>query len=83
MAGLGKDQLDLPELLAGRVIIGGPEECALELARLARAVEFDRLVCRVQWMGMPQPAVLRTIELLAQRVRPLLDAAIASSAARG
>jgi alkanesulfonate monooxygenase SsuD/methylene tetrahydromethanopterin reductase-like flavin-dependent oxidoreductase (luciferase family) len=75
VAGIGQDQLDLPELLAGRVIVGGPEECAAELARLAQGVGFDRLVCRVQWMGMEQRLVLRTIELLGARVRPLLERA--------
>ena len=72
VAGEAKDPLDLPELLAGRVVIGGPEECAAELARLARATGLARLVCRVQWLGMPQRQVLRTIELLAERVLPLL-----------
>jgi len=72
VAGEAKDQLDLSELLAGRVVIGGPEECAAELSRLARATGFERLVCRVQWLGMPQRQVLRTIELLAERVLPLL-----------
>lgn len=73
VVGAGKEQLDLPELLAGRVVIGAPEECADELARLARAAGFTRLVCRVQWMGMEQRLVLRTIELLGERVLPLLQ----------
>ena len=72
VVGADKQQLDLSELLAGRVVIGGPEECAAELARLVQAVECKRLVCRVQWMGMEQRIVLRTIELLAERVIPLL-----------
>ena len=77
VAGAQKDQLDLPELLADRVVIGGPEECAAELARLARDVGFGRLVCRVQWMGMPQRLVLRTIGLLAERVLPLVAGEVA------
>jgi alkanesulfonate monooxygenase SsuD/methylene tetrahydromethanopterin reductase-like flavin-dependent oxidoreductase (luciferase family) len=72
VTGADREPLDLPELLSGRVVIGGPEECAAELTRLARAVGFGRLVCRVQWMGMEQRLVLRTIELLAERVLPLL-----------
>jgi alkanesulfonate monooxygenase SsuD/methylene tetrahydromethanopterin reductase-like flavin-dependent oxidoreductase (luciferase family) len=74
VVGAGKEQLDLAELLAaGRVVIGAPEECAGELSRLVRAGGFTRLVCRVQWMGMEQRLVLRTIELLAERVLPLLE----------
>jgi alkanesulfonate monooxygenase SsuD/methylene tetrahydromethanopterin reductase-like flavin-dependent oxidoreductase (luciferase family) len=77
VVGSDKQQLDLPELLGGRVVIGGPEECAVELARLANVIGFRRLVCRVQWMGMEQRLVLRTIDLLAERVLPLLTRAIA------
>ena len=75
--GAGAPPRDLHELLAGRVVIGGPEDCAAELAELARGIGFDRLVCRVQWLGMEQRHVLRTIELLADRVVPLLERAAA------
>ncbi len=64
---------DVPELLAGRVIIGSPEDCAEELVRLARSIGFTRLIARVQWMGMEQRIVCRTIELLAREVRPMLE----------
>ena len=60
-----------------RVVIGGPEECAEELTRLIQTVRFGRLVCRVQWMGMEQRRVLRTIELVAERVLPLVAREIA------
>lgn len=73
VVGAGKEQLDLPDLLAGRVVIGAPEECAAELVRVVRAGGFTRLVCRVQWMGMEQRLVLRTLELLAERVVPLVQ----------
>jgi alkanesulfonate monooxygenase SsuD/methylene tetrahydromethanopterin reductase-like flavin-dependent oxidoreductase (luciferase family) len=63
----------LPELLAGRVIIGSPEECAEDLVRLTRATGFTRLIARVQWMGMEQRIVLRTIELLAREVLPVVE----------
>jgi alkanesulfonate monooxygenase SsuD/methylene tetrahydromethanopterin reductase-like flavin-dependent oxidoreductase (luciferase family) len=75
VVGSEKPQLDLSELLRGRVVIGGPEECAAELANLVHAMGFGRLVCRVQWMGMEQRLVLRTIELLAERVCPLITRA--------
>ena len=72
IAGTPGHRADLVELLAGRVVIGGPEDCAEELARLVRTVGLGRLVCRVQWLGMEQRLVLRTIELLADRVLPLV-----------
>jgi alkanesulfonate monooxygenase SsuD/methylene tetrahydromethanopterin reductase-like flavin-dependent oxidoreductase (luciferase family) len=75
VVGSGKDQLELTELLAGRVVIGAPEECAAALAQTIAAGGFTRIVCRIQWLGMEQRLVLRTLELLAERVLPLLRAA--------
>ena len=76
-APLGEDYnfeaTDLEELLTGRVIIGSPEECAEEIVRLSRSTDFTRLVARVQWLGMDQRIVLRTIEMLANEVRPLVE----------
>jgi alkanesulfonate monooxygenase SsuD/methylene tetrahydromethanopterin reductase-like flavin-dependent oxidoreductase (luciferase family) len=77
IVGAGKAQLDLAELLAGRVVLGAPEECAEELATFARRMGSNRLVCRVQWMSMEQRLVLRSIELLAERVLPLLQKELA------
>ncbi len=73
VVGSGKEQLDLEELIAGRVILGSPEECAEELVRLARATDFTRLIARVQWLGMDQRIVLRSVEMLANEVRPLVE----------
>lgn len=72
VVGSEKEQLDLPELIGGRVVLGSPEECAEELVRLARATGFSRLIARVHWLGMEHRLVLRTIELLADRVLPLM-----------
>jgi hypothetical protein len=41
--------------------------------KLARATGFTRLIARVQWMGMDQSIVRRSIELLADRVLPLVQ----------
>jgi alkanesulfonate monooxygenase SsuD/methylene tetrahydromethanopterin reductase-like flavin-dependent oxidoreductase (luciferase family) len=73
VVGSGKEQLDLEELIEGRVILGSPEECAAELVRLARATGFTRLIARIQWLGMDQKLVLRSIELLANEVLPLVE----------
>ncbi len=72
VVGAGKAQLDFDELIAGRVIIGSPEQCAEELAGLAEATGYNRLITRIQWMGMDQAVVLRTIELLGDKVLPML-----------
>ena len=73
--GAKKDQLDLEELIAGRVIIGSPEECAEQIIDLKEATEFTRLVARVQWLGMDQKIVLRTIRLLGEKVLPIINSA--------
>lgn len=72
VVGSDKKQLDFEELIAGRVIIGSPEECAEELAQLQEDTGFNRLITRIQWLGMDQPIVLRTIEMLGEKVLPLL-----------
>ena len=74
VVGSGKDQLGLDELIAGRVVLGAPEDCAAQLAATIAAGGFTRIVCRIQWLGMEQRQVLRTLELLATRVLPLLRA---------
>ena len=68
--GADKEQLDIEELIAGRVIIGSPDECAEQLSALKAGTDFTRLVARVQWLGMDQDIVLRTIKLLGEEVAP-------------
>ena len=77
VVGSGKEQLDFEELMAGRVVIGSPEEVAEELVRLSKTTGFTRLITRIQWHGMDQRITLRTIELMATKVRPLVEKALA------
>jgi len=70
-----KAQLDLEELIEGRVILGSPEECAEQLVALQDATDLTRLVARVQWLGMDQEIVLRTVRLLGEKVLPMVEAA--------
>ena len=70
--GADKEQLDIEELIAGRVIIGSPDECAEQLSALKAGTDFTRLVARVQWLGMDQDIVLRTIKLLGEEVAPIV-----------
>jgi alkanesulfonate monooxygenase SsuD/methylene tetrahydromethanopterin reductase-like flavin-dependent oxidoreductase (luciferase family) len=57
------------DLRAGRFIVGGPETATGQVAAL-RELGVTELVLRVQWPGMPQQDVLRTLELLAMEVLP-------------
>jgi alkanesulfonate monooxygenase SsuD/methylene tetrahydromethanopterin reductase-like flavin-dependent oxidoreductase (luciferase family) len=64
--------LAFEELVRDRFIIGAPQDCVRELRRYAEALGVNCFIFRVQWPGMAQAQVLRTIELLAAHVMPAL-----------
>ena len=68
------DRFDLAfeELVQDRFIIGDPDDCIRELTRYVDALGVNCVILRIQWPGMEQAKVLRTIELLAERVMPAL-----------
>ena len=57
------------ELHAGRFLLGSPETVLRQVAALS-ALGVTELVLRVQWPGLPQRDVVRTLELLATEVLP-------------
>lgn len=59
------------ELIAAQAIIGTPDEVIGRLAAIA-GLGYTDVVLRVQWSGMPQEPVLRTIRLLGREVLPAL-----------
>ena len=61
------------ELIKDRFIIGDPDDCVRELLRHQDALGVNCFIFRVQWPGMEQAKVLRTIKLLAERVIPALS----------
>jgi len=62
------------ELVKDRFIIGDPDDCVRELRRHVAALGATCFIFRIQWPGMPQAQVLRSIALLADRVMPALRA---------
>ena len=62
------------ELVRDRFIIGDPDDCVRELRRHVAALGATCFIFRIQWPGMPQAQVLRSIALLADRVMPALRA---------
>jgi alkanesulfonate monooxygenase SsuD/methylene tetrahydromethanopterin reductase-like flavin-dependent oxidoreductase (luciferase family) len=62
----------------GRFILGSPETCAAQLQEHVDRLGVDHVACRVQWPGMPQADVLRTLRLLAGEVLPALRPASSS-----
>jgi alkanesulfonate monooxygenase SsuD/methylene tetrahydromethanopterin reductase-like flavin-dependent oxidoreductase (luciferase family) len=64
-----------PELSAGgRFVLGSPETCAATLAEHIDRLGADQFICRLQWPGMPQDHVLRSMRLLATEVLETLRA---------
>jgi alkanesulfonate monooxygenase SsuD/methylene tetrahydromethanopterin reductase-like flavin-dependent oxidoreductase (luciferase family) len=60
------------ELVRDRFIIGDPDDAIRELRRYVHALGVNCFIFRIQWPGMEQAKVLRTIRLLAERVMPAL-----------
>ena len=58
------------ELIRDRFVIGDPDDCVRELKRYVEALGVNCFIFRIQWPGMEQAKVLRTIKLLAERVMP-------------
>jgi alkanesulfonate monooxygenase SsuD/methylene tetrahydromethanopterin reductase-like flavin-dependent oxidoreductase (luciferase family) len=63
---------EFEELVADRFIVGAPDDAVREITRYAERLGVDSFIFRVQWPGMGQAKVLRTIALLAERVFPAL-----------
>ncbi len=61
------------DLVRDRFIIGDPDDCIRELRRHVDALGVNCFIFRIQWPGMEQAKVLRTIKLLAERVIPALE----------
>jgi len=61
------------ELVRDRFVIGDPDDCVRELKRYVDALGVNCFIFRIQWPGMEQAKVLRTIKLLAERVIPALE----------
>jgi alkanesulfonate monooxygenase SsuD/methylene tetrahydromethanopterin reductase-like flavin-dependent oxidoreductase (luciferase family) len=66
------------ELVRDRFVIGDPDDCVRELGRYVDALGVTDFIFRIQWPGMEQAKVLRTIALLAERVLPALRASSVS-----
>jgi alkanesulfonate monooxygenase SsuD/methylene tetrahydromethanopterin reductase-like flavin-dependent oxidoreductase (luciferase family) len=60
------------DLVRDRFVVGDPDDCARELSRYVEALGVTTFIFRVQWPGMEQAKVLRTIGLLGERVLPAL-----------
>ena len=64
--------LDFEALARDRFIVGDPARAVDEIQRYRDRLSITELSFRVQWPGMPQATVLRTIRLLGEKVLPKL-----------
>jgi alkanesulfonate monooxygenase SsuD/methylene tetrahydromethanopterin reductase-like flavin-dependent oxidoreductase (luciferase family) len=55
-----------------RVIVGDPEHCVTEFKRYHREVGIDHFVCVLNWPNMQHWQILRSIQLIGERVLPAL-----------
>ena len=76
VVGEQKAESEFDELIKGRFVIGSPEECAEDLTSLMEETGCNRLITRIQWLGMEHRHVMRTIELLGDKVAPMMRKAL-------
>ncbi|MBI1846053.1 MAG: LLM class flavin-dependent oxidoreductase [Candidatus Rokubacteria bacterium] len=64
--------LEFEALAADRFVVGDPVRVAEDLERYRERLGVTQFNFRVQWPGMPQAQVLRSIRLLGEKVLPAL-----------
>ncbi len=62
--------LDFDELARDRFVLGDPARARDEIARYAARLGVTTMIFRLQWPGMEQSRVLRSIRLLGEKVLP-------------
>ena len=65
-------ELGFEDLARDRFVVGDPARAVNELTRYRERLGVTTFVFRVQWPGMPQATVLRSIRLLGEKVLPRL-----------
>ena len=61
---------DLDRLMAGRFIIGGPEQCVAQIRRFVDRYGMTHLICRTFFPGMPHAHIMKELDLIAREVMP-------------
>ncbi|MBI2528224.1 MAG: LLM class flavin-dependent oxidoreductase [Candidatus Rokubacteria bacterium] len=72
------DYYNMDRLITERFILGDPEDCVKAITELHARLGVNHFLFRMQWPGMAQAKVLRTIQLIGRAVIP----AVKSLAAR-
>ncbi len=59
-------------LARDRFVIGDPGECAAEIQRTLERTGATAMIFRLHWPGSPHEAVMRSLRLVGEKVRPLV-----------
>ena len=68
--------VDFDELVRDRFLFGSPEEIADQILDLVKRFGVNHFVMGVQFPGMPQNMVLEQMQMLAEKVFPLVRTGI-------
>jgi probable LLM family oxidoreductase len=72
-----RDDYDRETEGARALFAGSPDEVAERIIEVGQLLGADRYAMQMDWSGVPQPLVLKAIELLGTRVLPQVQAAFA------
>jgi alkanesulfonate monooxygenase SsuD/methylene tetrahydromethanopterin reductase-like flavin-dependent oxidoreductase (luciferase family) len=62
----------LDELIAGRFVLGSPEQCYAELKPYWETCGVNHLIIRTHWAGMPLSSALASLQLISRELLPAL-----------
>jgi probable LLM family oxidoreductase len=63
----------------GAIFAGSPNEVADRMIALHQHLDYDRHALQMDWSGVPQPLMMRSIELFATEVLPQVDKELGAS----
>jgi len=61
---------DLDRLMADRFIIGGPDQCVVQIRRFVEQYGMTHLICRTFFPGLAHVHIMRALDLIAREVMP-------------
>ena len=62
----------LHELIADRFILGSAEECYSQILALKNQIEFNHLILRTDWVGMPLATAMYSLRMISKELLPAL-----------
>ena len=63
---------EFDDLLAGRFVLGSPEECYEQLRPYWEQLGVNHLIVRTHWAGMPLDTALHSMNMISKELLPVL-----------